>query len=106
MNRAGEGDVHQRSALIEIVFDWGERVSPAVSVSGILLGRSMVSGAEWEIGFERADCVTPATVASGSQRLWLVWRGVIGGKIFGRGFGAARLLRRVSGLFFGGWRLR
>jgi hypothetical protein len=41
--------------MIENGFGWGERVSPAVSVSGVLLGRSMESGAEWEIGFERAD---------------------------------------------------
>jgi hypothetical protein len=55
MNRSGAGDVHQRSAMIEIGFEWAEWVSAAVSVSGILLGWSMVSGAEWEIGFERAD---------------------------------------------------
>jgi hypothetical protein len=41
--------------MIEIVFDWGERVSAAVSVSGILLGWSMESGAEWKVFLRVCD---------------------------------------------------
>jgi hypothetical protein len=55
MNRAGDGGGHQRSAMIEIGFDWAERVSAAVSVSGILLGWSMVSGAEWKVFLRVCD---------------------------------------------------
>jgi hypothetical protein len=41
--------------MIEIVFDWGERMAPACLVSGILLGRSMESGAEWKVFLRVCD---------------------------------------------------
>jgi hypothetical protein len=41
--------------MIEIGFDWGERVSLVCSVSGVLLGRSMESGAEWKVFLRVCD---------------------------------------------------
>jgi hypothetical protein len=41
--------------MIEIVFGWADRVAAAVSVSGILLGWSMESGAEWKVFLRVCD---------------------------------------------------
>jgi hypothetical protein len=55
LDRLSDRGGHQQSVMIEIVFDWGERVSAAVSVSGILLGWSMESGAEWKVFLRVCD---------------------------------------------------
>jgi hypothetical protein len=55
LDRLSDRGGHQRSAFIEIVFDWAEWVSAAVSVSGVLLGWSTESGAEWKVFLRVCD---------------------------------------------------
>jgi hypothetical protein len=68
MNRAGDGGGHQQSVMIEIVFGWAERVSLVCSVSGILLGWSMESGAEWKVFLRVCDPGDSGECGSGYGR--------------------------------------